>query len=411
MTHEPINERYLDNQKGNTSATVSETLEMLEIAKSSFQKMPKQDEQVYQDMKARFPVTNKQLNIEGSAALLQAMNDTSKQKFDFIIPLKDVKITDFPLPAKTGSREVRIEIKEADTPDMMGTAVSTYRARKQFLDLVFSGNTFAENGFKRDAVSEIIAAFNELIKKSADDEQYRFRLIRTDELSPNEYLLRSVSTKGGYKVYDNGVVLYMSLRALADFANKTGKGFYVENARVSDSRLDIDFRSVSARKLNHDVSVQIGIHVSNSEIADKSATFSVMFWVTNKKRTITLSDGPLFTINHHYTSASISNELKKVNALNERATSIYKAVNEAQMYNPVDETSLEKIFYNLHRSTQKLPKDYRNQLDILKDVAINESYSLLKLFDKIQTLAAETNDDDVIWDIRIRLNKFLKKQY
>lgn len=215
----------------------------------------------------------------------------------------------------------------------------------------------------------------------------------------------------GYKVYDNGVVLYMSLRALADFANKTGKGFYVENAHVSDSRLDIDFRSVSARKLNHDVSVQIGIHVSNSEIADKSATFSVMFWVTNKKRTITLSDGPLFTINHHYTSASISNELKKVNTLNERATSIYKAVNEAQMYNPVDETSLEKIFYNLHRSTQKLPKDYRNQLDILKDVAINESYSLLKLFDKIQTLAAETNDDDVIWDIRIRLNKFLKKQY
>ncbi|MCT3370879.1 hypothetical protein [Lacticaseibacillus paracasei] len=411
MTNEPINERYLKEQQGKPSATIPETIRMLEIAKSAFQNMPEQDEQVYQDMKDRFPATDEPLNIEGSAALLQAINEISEKKFDFIIPLKDIEITDFPLLAKTNSREVRFNIKEADTKNVMGTAVSTYGARKQFLDLAFSGNTFAERGFKRDATSEIIADFNELIKKAKPDEKYRFRLIQTGELSSNEYLLRSVSTKEGYKVYDNGVVLYMSLRAISDFSQRANKLFYVENAHVTDSRLDADFRSASAQKLNHDVSVQIGIHVSNSEIADSSATFTVIYWITNKKQTITLADGPLFSINHHYTSASIAAELRKALSLNERSTSIYKAVNEAQMYSPVDEISLEKIFQSLIRSTQKLPKNYRNQLENLKEIATQESYSLLQLFGKLQTLADETKDEDVIWYIRIRLNKFLKKEY
>lgn len=406
MIDTPINERRIRHQSDKTSATVHDVFAMLEREESAFRQKGPEDQQNYKELLGQFTESNNSLGIEGSKRLITAFNEINDQKADYVVPLKDIQVIDFPQSGHTGKRELEFELLSYDHQGKVATAFTIYEARKQFLDKTFKANKHYEELFDRDATEFAINSIRKLIEQYPDD-KYRFRFVIAESEEKEQYYLRAVVDPKRYHIYDNGAILFLSLLGMERYSRDSKQLFYVDSAVLTESKINLSLKSRQKILLDNGVSIRIGVTIRNSEIADESAEFIFIYWISYQGKTITLIDRPLFKINHGYTAATNAKELQNLDEIANRTNEVYEAVNIAKVYNPMEAGSLEHLFSSLLHAGSALSNKYRSKVTQFRFEVVQNTYSLFELFDKLESFADDLDDDQVIWEIRARLSKYL----
>ncbi|WP_125769458.1 hypothetical protein [Lapidilactobacillus wuchangensis] len=403
---ESISERRLKDQSGTPSANVSDVFKMLEKAQNVFLELTATDKKKYEELATQFLNDNRSLDIEGTEELLNQFNEINEHKVDYSVPLQDIRAVDFPRLGQNNKIEFKFDLLTDDHTETHATALTMYDARKQFLTKTFKANTYYEELFKRDEVEFALNNLRQLIEKYPD-EKYRYRFVIDNKDDVEQYYLRAVVDVSRYKTYDNGMILFLALMGMEGYQNDTKNKFYVESAVLTDSKISLAFKSKKIVKLKKGVTVRIGVTVRNSEIADEAAEFRFMYWISYNGKTITLIDEPLFRVNHGYKVETNTQGLKQLGNISEREKQIFQAIDDARVYDPMKPGAMEKLFQSLINARQKLPENYRSKVEGLHGNTARNTYSLLELFDKFEGFATDLKNDEVLWDIRARLNNYI----
>ncbi len=406
MMSESISERRLKDQSGTPSANVSDVFKMLEKAQNVFLELTATDKKKYEELATQFLNDNRSLDIEGTEELLNQFNEINEHKVDYSVPLQDIRAVDFPRLGQNNKIEFKFDLLTDDHTETHATALTMYDARKQFLTKTFKANTYYEELFKRDEVEFALNNLRQLIEKYPD-EKYRYRFVIDNKDDVEQYYLRAVVDVSRYKTYDNGMILFLALMGMEGYQNDTKNKFYVESAVLTDSKISLAFKSKKIVKLKKGVTVRIGVTVRNSEIADEAAEFRFMYWISYNGKTITLIDEPLFRVNHGYKVETNTQGLKQLGNISEREKQIFQAIDDARVYDPMKPGAMEKLFQSLINARQKLPENYRSKVEGLHGNTARNTYSLLELFDKFEGFATDLKNDEVLWDIRARLNNYI----
>ncbi|WP_125705672.1 hypothetical protein [Lacticaseibacillus daqingensis] len=411
MSVDSVEHRQLGNQIGGKSASIAEVFEMLRKYKELFPQMTANDQKIFEEMLKLFPISDENLNIAGSKAVLDVFNELNTVKEDYVIPAKDFEISDFPRSSGDSRIEMAFKCWEPDHKGIFAEGTTIYDARKQYLDKSYKMNTFAEAQIEEGNTLLILETLEKL-RGITPDRAFKFRFLRKGKQEDGKLLLRSVVGDQSYKNYDNCEVLFLALMGAYQYAKEQHVNFYVSSLDVTDSKMDLLLLSQDTTELEGGVHAQVGLAIRNSEIADGSANFELLYKLDYRESTVTLSDSSVFTINHGWRLETIAERLKNLSRLHEASNQVFLAVNAAKLYEPASDASLAKIFNPLLRSKSILTEKTREEVVKLRTEAetADQVETLLILFSKLEDLAAATNNQEVIWTIREALSKYIRNR-
>ncbi|HDR7437966.1 TPA: hypothetical protein QCX34_005611 [Bacillus anthracis] len=214
---------------------------------------------------------NDTLAIKGTKELYNQYQKVIVNKIDVIESLENLEYMGL-----TDKNEIILHFKAKPPIEAIKTT-GIYNSRKDFFDDVFRMGKFSqfciEKGFK-DLLKENI---DELIVR-LKDEKRQFRLIEHQ----NKWLLRGITSWDKYKNYDNNIALYLALLSLHKYAKEKRLNFYIENAQMSDSNIDIFFEQEEPIKVNNLGYLHFGIHVSNNEIRKSPFIIQLRYKITDE---------------------------------------------------------------------------------------------------------------------------------
>ncbi|WP_237982854.1 hypothetical protein [Bacillus thuringiensis] len=218
-----------------------------------------------------FGNSNDTLAIRGTKELYNQYQKVIVNKIDVKESLDNLEYMGL-----TDKNEVILHFKAKPPIEAIKTT-GIYNSRKDFFDDIFRMGKFAqfciEKGFK-DLLKENI---DELIIR-LKDEKRQFRLIEHQ----NKWLLRGITSSEKYQNYDNNISLYLALLSLHKYAKEKRLNFYIENARMSDSNIDIFFEQEEPIKINNLGYLHFGVHVSNNEIRKSPFTIQLRYRITDE---------------------------------------------------------------------------------------------------------------------------------
>lgn len=323
-------------------------------------------------------------NIRGSKELIDLYNSFDDEKMDLTIPLSDINFVGF-----FHDNQMILNIDDWN-------AIGTYSFTSNFLDSLFSLNKFSTFCFshnEKDLLSENISKL--MITQKNQFRQYRF--LKEGE----SWLLRGL-TSVSYKNYDNNIAIYLALHSLHNYAEAHNVVLYVENGYISDSNIDITFKQEGKYKIDKNISVEIGIRLTNNELTEGKLSMEFIYFISdNKNHKFKAIGDTVVGINHSFKAVTIDQKLNNLKELSKYTDEIIHHISSIKNINKLDRDQLYVIFNKLSRAkNSEISSASREKIDNLyKDEVTDNTYSLIELFGKISSIDTTINEKTFIQSV------------
>ncbi|WP_057000226.1 hypothetical protein [Carnobacterium maltaromaticum] len=344
-------------------------------------------------------ISTSNCNIEGSNELIELFKKTNLYKYDYKLPLDNIKYKMYK------DNEITLEFKiqnDDDDTTLTFDAVGHYHFTDDFLDSQFQLKNFA-NYCRNNNQKELLDTILEKLLSTTKNSTRQYRFIEPRE---NEILLRGI-TSTQYKIYDNDLIIYISLNALNLYSERTKNKLYIKNATISDSKMNVSINMKNKYTIDKDTKVEVGVRVHNNEIKEGSFSIEFIYTLIDKDNVKADAIGDkVISIPHRLKAETIKTKLTEINNLDVFTTDIISAIKAVNTSKKLSDEQLYKIFNDLSHATQKLSKNTRTQINKL-DVT-NNTLSLIKIFNKLEDIASTVDEKTFI---QSKLNEFISTNF
>lgn len=365
---------YNSLQDPGNSATRAQVLSILGIDKIS------------NSVKDEIDFIEKECSVEGSKEVIQLFKQIKNKKYDQDISTQHIRIIGF-----DDKQQIILGIVSEDNPEeFVSTAKGIYSFSSAFLDDLFCLDKFSGYCFRSDQKDLLIDNIKYLLENSKEvKKQYRFIEGKED----GEVYLRAL-TSSTYRNYDNNIVLYLSLNAMHQYSKKMRNPVYIDRAFISDSSLVMSVKLKKTIPLGKKYQVEIGINVSNSEIREGVVLFELVYTIIDKKgvRSTAIGDSVL-KVKHNLNADTVKNRMKVFNNLEKLSEDLISGIDEARLAKKLDADQLSVIFDKLAGArTKGLGTNAKQELNKMSKEVSENTYSLLELFNKLESIDATVDD-------------------
>lgn len=387
-------------------ATANEVKEILTLAKKDFNDISSDQEKLIENVGRLFKDVNGTLKINGSKKAVQVFNKMRNRKYDMIIPNKEFRVIGFPDIGKGFEMKARILAKGSD--ELAFEATTMYGAMDAYLDKMAQMHRYARNVLNKEAESIILTDIEKLVALNPD-KKFKYRFISDGDPAEDssEFYLRSVVTPKSYKLYDNGLVLYLGLMAVNNYALTGDVNFHVVDFQLTDSKMELYLLENNSKTLKGNVKVETGILISNSEIADGSVHFDLFYKISNGDKTVRLTGDEILSFAHSWNNKIIKEKLDGLSKLNDLVKDVYDVAEEAKFSKKIGDEVLTKIFNGFNHS-KNLPMDLKTKLKNERDTA-NNTETLLSVLSRIEEISSKYGEDTNLF-IQAKLHELLVKK-
>lgn len=344
-------------------------------------------------------ISTSSCNIEGSDELIELFKKTDLYKYDYKLPLDNIKYKMYK------DKEITLEFEiqnEDDDTSLTFDAVGHYHFTDDFLDSLFQLKNFANycrNNNQKKLLDTVLKKL--LLTTKSNTRQYRFI-----EPKENEILLRGI-TSTHYKIYDNDLIIYISLNALNLYSEKTKNKLYIKNATISDSKMNISINMKNKYPLDNGTQIEVGVRVYNNEIKEGSFAIEFIYTLIDKDNIKADAIGDkVISIPHRLKAETIKTKLSEISNLDVFTTDIINAITSVNTSKKLSNEQLYKIFNDLSHATKKLSTNTRTQINKLN--VTNNTLSLIKIFNKIEDIASTVDEKTFI---QSKLNEFISTNF
>ncbi|MHA5112426.1 hypothetical protein R5P82_05970 [Oenococcus oeni] len=173
------------------------------------------------------------------------------------------------------------------------------------------------------------------------------------------------------------------------------KKFLVDYFFVSDSKMEIFFLEDTPTKIDKDVSIRTGIHISNSEIADGAAVFEMTYKISSGNKKITFLSDDIAKVNHGYNPKTISEGLENIANFNIMRKDIINAVKAINWSSTISDKVLYELISLVGHLGNNIPKKVRDkmksELNAIKTA--KKTTNLLEVFNKLGQVVDEESSE------------------
>lgn len=386
-------------------ATSAEVREILTLAKQDFNDISPEQEKLIENVGKLFKDFNGTLKINGSKKVVQVFNKMRNRKYDMSIPNKEFRVVGFPDVGKGFEMKARVIAK--DSEELAFEATTMYDAMATYLDKLAQMHRYARSVLGKEAESIILMDIEKLVALDPDKElKYRFISDGDPAEDSSKFYLRSVVDAKRYKLYDNGLVLYLGLMAVNNYALAGNVNFHVVDFQLTDSKMELYLLENNSKTLKGGVKVETGILISNSEIADGSVRFDLLYKISDGDKTVRLTGDKVLSFAHSWNSKVIKEKLDGLSKLNDFVEDIYSAVEKVKFSEKVGTELLFKIFDKLSHA-KSLPMDLKTKIENEQDTA-NNTETLLSVLSRIEEISSKYGEDTNLF-IQAKLHELLVK--
>ncbi|MEQ7179204.1 hypothetical protein ABQE01_09275 [Enterococcus thailandicus] len=343
-------------------------------------------DEISNSVKNEIDFINSECNIEGSKEVIQLFKQIKNKKYDQDISTQHIKLIGF-----DDKQQIILGIvDEANPEEIIYTAKGIYSFSNAFLDDLFCLDKFSGYCFRTDQKDLLIDNIKYLLANSKEiKKQYRFIEGKKD----GEVYLRAL-TSSRYRNYDNNIVLYLSLNAMHQYSNRMKNPVYIDRAFITDSSLFMSVKLKNTIPLGKKYQVEIGINVSNSEIREGVVLFELSYTIIDRKgiRSTAIGDSVL-KVKHNLNAGTVKNRMKVFNNLEVLSKDFISGIDEARLAKKLDADQLSVIFDKLAGArTKGLGMNVKQELNKMSKEVSENTYSLLELFNKLESIDATVDD-------------------
>lgn len=341
-------------------------------------------------------------SVDGSKEVIQLFKEIKNKKYDEEISTKEIRLVGF-----TDKQQIILGFVNRDNPEEIAyTATGIYSFDNAFLDDLFCLDKFAGYCLRTNQKDLLIDNIKYLLDNSqAVTKKYRF----IEGKKENEVYLRAL-TSSRYKNYDNNIVLYLSLNAMHRYSEKMKNTAYIERAFITDSSLVMYVKLKNKISLGKRYQVEIGIKISNSEIREGVVLFELIYTIVDKNgmKSTAIGDS-ILKVKHSLNMQTVKKRMSILNDLEPLSKDFINGIDEARLVRKLDADQLNVIFNKLAGPrTKGVGSEVKKELNRISNDITENTYSLLELFNKLETIEASVDDRTYI---QRRFSDFLTKGF
>lgn len=359
-------------------------------------------DEISNSIKKEIAFIESECSVEGSKEVIQLFKQIKNKKYDQDISAKEIELIGF-----DDKQQIILGIRNIDNPEEISfTAKGIYSFSSTFLDELFCLDKFAGYCLRTGQKDLLIDNIKYLLENSENSKkQYRFIEGKKD----GEVYLRAL-TSSRYRNYDNNIVLYLCLNIMHQYSNRMKNPVFIEHAFITDSSLNMSIKLNNKISLGNQYQVQIGVNISNSEIREGVVLFELTYTIIDKKgmRSTAIGDSVL-KVKHNLNAETVKERIKILYKLEEMSKDTLSGINEARLSKKLDADQLGVIFERLAgKRTKGIGATAKQELSRLSDEVAENTYSLLELFNKLESINASVDD---LTYIKRKFAEFLTKGF
>lgn len=345
----------------------------------------------------QFGYENDELKIAGVETLLTEFDNLAAQKYDFLEEYGKVNFLSIDEDKKIC---LSFPNQEKENDGSCLEAHGIYNFFNDFLE-PFGITKYIDyclkNGY-HDLITENITQL--LTRNSKQIKQ--FRLLRDED---DHWGIRALTSEG-YKNYDNGVVLYLSLLCIHKYALQSKVSFRINEAYLTDSFMHVFVEQTTPIEIPGIGTVYFELAVSNGEIRNYKFKVELRYRVVNTNSEDALSaisNESLFNIIHSAKPATIRNDLSEFSELNSYKERLILFIKSLVKINTLSEDATYELLSDLVTSikaSKYISSHTKTEFtEFQKKYIVQNTISLFELFGKLKTI--RTDMDEKIFIERI----------
>lgn len=376
-----------------TYGTINTNSEQLEKAKIKELKYFINDDKII-DMKIaeKFPLSDfgdNENNIEvmGSKNLIDLFERIDEKKIDITESLQNIKYKEI-----SEENEIVLEFD-----DIIGTGI--YNFTYEFFEELFDLGKYSRFCMNNDLIDLLEENIDKLLVKFKDKRnQYRF--IQKN----NEYLLRAI-TSSRYNNYDNNIAIYLVLLLLSRVSKKEKIDISLKSAYISDSDMKIFFEQDNYVSIDNIGDIYFGILVTNGEIRNSEFSAEVYYRVVDgQDKNLSFTAIPdikdsIFNLKHNVGVETFVSKVQNISNLLEIENTMLSYIKSLKNIKSVSDNIIYSLMLKITQSRMLISETKENFKDICDKNLINNSMTLLQLFNKTKQIT--TDIDETIYLQRI----------
>lgn len=360
------------------------------------------EKQLDESIRQEYPIDqfgsgNDELKIVGAKTLLNEFDNLAAQKYDFLEKYGKVNFL-----AINEDKQIclRFPNQEKEKDGSCLEAHGIYNFFNDFLEPfgITKYIDYCLNHGYQDLITENIT---QLLSRSSKQIK-QFRLLRDKD---DHWGIRALTSEG-YKNYDNGVVLYLSLLCIHKYALQNKVSFRINEAYLTDSFMHVFIEQTTPIEIPGIGTVYFELAVSNGEIRNYKFQIELRYRIVNTNSEDVLSaisNEPLFRIIHSAKPTTIRNDLNKFSELNSHKERLISFIKSLVKINTLTNDATYNLLLDLVSSI-KASKDISSHtktefIKFQKEYIIQNTISLFELFGKLKTI--HTDMDEKIFIERI----------
>ena len=321
--------------------------------------------------------------IEGSKELLSIFENIDYKKLDIPEKLENIKFEKI-----TEENEIKLNFKDWDIE-----ACTIYDASFDFFEDLFSMGKYEKFCFDKQFIDLINMNLNNLFSLKKDDLR-KYRLIKKD----GKWNIRAI-TSLNYKNYDNNIAIYIVICLLSRLSKKENIKFRISKGYITDSELNIFFEQDNFKHINGVGKVFFGVMLTNSEIREKKFSLELYYKIVDEQDEnisfIGIKDS-IFEVNHKSNVETAIRKVKEIDNLLEIEQSMLEYIREFKNIDKVDENIIYIFMQKITNSRLLLSETKDKIKDIYDKNLINNSMTILQMFNKVERISKNIEDEIVL---------------
>ncbi len=219
------------------------------------------------------------MKIGNAKQLLASINnlDSQCQKVDIVTKVNEITLRKLLEEEKAIFEIVNVSEKyvlKQNRSDIL-LAETRYAAKADLLE-IYNFSKFA-NYCRDQNYEDLVEMIKNYLKEknSENNEVLKLRLIYIN--AENAFYIRAKTSIGDYKNFGINFSVFVALKALSDFVEKTKNEIFINNYVVDDSNLYISFALANTYKINSRLSLSFNLLLENDEVKPSSVSFNGIF--------------------------------------------------------------------------------------------------------------------------------------
>lgn len=323
--------------------------------------------------------TDKYLPINGSRELIDLFEKIDAKKIDITEVIDNIKFN-----GVTEKNEIILNFVDDEL-----VASGIYNFTYQFFEELFDMGKYEEFCFKnnlQDVINENIVKLFEKFKET----KKQYRLIEQNQ----KWYLRGI-TSIKYNNYDNNIAIYITMLLLSKLSIDRKMGISVKSAYISDSDIKVFFEQDNYKKVDGVGNVYFGVLLTNGEIRNSQFSLEVYYRIEAKNLSFTaipeLKDS-IFSINHTLGIDLLITKVQKIDELINIENSMLTYIKSIKDIKEVSENILYNLMLKITQSRILISETKENFKNIYDKNLINNSMTLLQVFDKVDKITIDIDE-------------------